>query len=139
MRHFNLDSRDYDFQEKFEAGLVLTGSDVKSLRTQTTPMLGSRVDVEDGYPKLLNIHIPRYKFASMATFDDSGERNLLLTNREILKLITYKKQKLMMVPISIFPKGRFFKLEFGVGRKLKAHDKRQKIRTEEMKQKGDRY
>lgn len=137
MRHFNLDSRDYDFQDKFVAGLILSGSDVKSLRTQTTPMLGSRVDVIDGYPKLFNIHIPKYKFSNV--LDDSGERSLLLSNKEILKLISYKKQKLMMVPISIFVKGRFFKLEFGVGRKLKKHDKRQKIRSEEMKRKGEKY
>jgi len=137
MRHFNLDSRDYKFEEKFTAGIVLSGGDVKSLRNQTTPMLGSRVDVVEGYPKLLNINIPRYKFSN--TFDDSGERDLLLSNKEILKLITYKKQKLMMVPISIFTQGRFFKLDFGVGHKLKKHDKREKIKKAEMKEKGEKY
>lgn len=131
MRHFNLDSRDYAFIEKFVAGLVLTGSDVKSLRTQTTPLQGSRVEVLGGFPKILNLNIPRYKFSQQV--DTTAERNLLLSNKEIKKILTYKKQKYMLVPISIFSQGRWFKLEFGVGRKLKKYDKRTKIKNQEFK------
>lgn len=137
MRHFNLDSRDYNFSEKFVAGLVLTGSDAKSLRTQTTPMQGSRVEILGGYPKILNLHIPKYKFSQQ--IDTTSERNLLLNDKEIKKLLTYKKQKYMLVPISIFTQGRWFKLEFGVGRKLKKYDKRAKLKDKEIKSKPAKY
>ncbi len=134
MRHINPDARDYKITEKLIAGLVLSGSDVKSLRTQTTPLAGSKVEIIAGYPKLLNIHIPKYKFSQIS--DDSGERNLLLKNSEIERLLSARKQKYMLIPLAIFPHGRWFKLEIGIGRKMTKYDKREKIKARDLREKG---
>lgn len=132
MKHFNPDSRDYRFIEKFEAGLVLIGADVKSLRTLNTPLKGSRVDIIGNRPYLVGASIPRYKF-SQTTQDTTNQRPLLLSKPQIKKLISYRHQKYMLVPIRIYCKRRWFKLEIGVGRKLRKYEKRQKIRQKEFK------
>lgn len=137
MRQFNPSSRDYHFIDKFIAGLKLSGSDVKSLRNQTLPWGSARVDVINGQPKLLNLLIPRYRFAQEV--DTTDERDLLLNTSEIAKLISYKRQKYMLIPIAIFLKGRWFKLEIGIGRKLKKHDKRAQIKTRELQKQGVNY
>lgn len=58
MRHFNKESLDYQFIDKIEAGLVLTGSDVKSLRTLTPQFGSSKVEIKNGIPILMNLNIP---------------------------------------------------------------------------------
>ena len=131
MKHFNPDSRDYTFIEKFEAGLVLTGGDVKSLRTLTTPLKGSHVDIIDNKPYLVSANIPHYKF-SQTTHDTTGQRSLLLNKSEIKKLLSFRHQKYMLVPIKIYSKGSWFKLEIGVGRKLKKYEKRQIIKKRDF-------
>jgi SsrA-binding protein len=131
MRHFNPDSRDYNFIKKFEAGLVLTGADVKSLRTLTTPLKGSRVDIIGNRPYLVSANIPHYKFSQTAQ-DTTGQRSLLLNKSEIKKLISFRHQKYMLVPIKIYSKGNWFKLKIGVGRKFKKYEKRQKLKQRDF-------
>ncbi|HNZ84645.1 MAG TPA: SsrA-binding protein, partial [Candidatus Woesebacteria bacterium] len=63
MRYFNKDSRDFNFIHKFEAGLVLTGADAKSLRVQPPQFLGSKIEVINGQPVIFNLKIPRYKYS----------------------------------------------------------------------------
>lgn len=138
MRQFNPNSRDYQYSDKIIAGIKLSGSDVKSLRYQTLPWGSARVDVINGVPKLLNFTIPRYKFATNL-LDTTDERDLLLNTSEIAKLISYKRQKYMLVPVAIFLQGRWFKLEIGIGRKLKKHDKRAQIKAREIQKQGKDY
>lgn len=133
MKYFNLDSRDYHFRDTFVAGLVLTGSDTKSLRTQTPQFVNSKIDIINGIPYILNLHIPIYRFSQKQIIDVTADRKLLLKQGEIAKLISYRHQKYAMVPISIFTKGSFFKLEIGVGHKIKKYEKREKLRAEEFK------
>ena len=63
MRFFNRDSLDYEFKDKFEAGLVLTGSDAKSLRTQGVQFNGSKIEIINGIPTVFNLTIEPYKFS----------------------------------------------------------------------------
>ena len=63
MGYFNKESRDFHFIDKFEAGLVLTGADAKSLRLQSPQFLGSKVEVINGQPILFNLKIPPYKYS----------------------------------------------------------------------------
>ncbi len=133
MRHFNRDSRDYNFVDKLEAGLVLTGSDAKSLRTQPAQFQNSSVTVQNGIPSLINLQIPLYKYSQGQTIDTTRTRSILLSQKQIAKLISYRNQKYMLIPISIYPKGKWFKVEIGIGRKLRKYDKRQKIRQRELK------
>lgn len=133
MRFFNRDSLDYDFQKKFEAGLVLTGSDVKSLRTQGVKFNGSKVEIINGIPTVFNLSIEPYKFSRQELVDKTTERRLLLSSKEIATLLSLRHQKYMIIPISIFLKHNWFKMEIGVGRKLRKFEKREKIKKKDQK------
>ena len=132
MRYFNKDSRDYQFIQKFEAGLALNGADAKSLRIQTPQFIGSKIEVINGRPILFNLKIPVYKYSQNIDTDTTFERNLLLSEKEIAKLISFRHQKYMIIPIAIYLKGKWFKVEIGVGRKLRKYEKRQKIKDREI-------
>lgn len=131
MRYFNKDSRDYSFLDKFEAGLVLSGADAKSLRVAGVQFNGSKVEIINGVPTVFNLTITPYKFAQNKETDKSSERKLLLTKKEIAKLQSLRHQKYMLIPVSIFTKGRWFKMEVGVGRKMKKYEKREKLKARE--------
>jgi SsrA-binding protein len=133
VKHLNKESRDYDFIVKFEAGIALTGSDAKSLRNQTPQFMNSKVEIKNGVPFLYNLKIPLYKYSQNQDIDTTQERNLLLSEKEIVKLISFRNQKYMIIPISIFLKGKWFKVEIGVGRKMRKYEKREKIKSKEMK------
>jgi len=134
MRYFNKDSLDFQFIEKFDAGLRLSGADAKSLRVQTPQFAGSKIEVINGQPILFNLKISKYKYAQDSITDTTAERNLLLTEKEIAKLISLRHQKYMIIPIAIHLKGKWFKVEIGVGRKMRKYEKRAKIKDKEMKQ-----
>jgi SsrA-binding protein len=134
MRYFNRDSLDFEFKEKFEAGLVLTGSDAKSLRTQGVQFNGSKIEVINGVPTLFNLTIEPYKFSQNQQIDKTGERKLLLSSKEIAKLQSLRQQKYMIIPVAIFLKGKWFKVEIGVGRKMRKYEKREKIKAKEIKE-----
>ena len=133
VRHFNKESRDFQFIEKIEAGLALTGSDAKSLRTNTPQFGNSKVEIKNGQPVLTNLTIPLYKFSQNQEIDTTHERNLLLSKKQIAKLISFRNQKYMIIPISIYTQGKWFKVEIGVGRKMKKYEKRQSIKDRDMK------
>ena len=133
MRLFNRDSLDYKFDHKFEAGLALTGSDAKSLRTQGVQFNGAKVEIVNGIPTLFNLTIEPYKFSQNQLIDKTAERKLLLSAKEIAKLQSLRHQKYMIIPISIYLKGHWFKVEIGVGRKMRKYEKREKIKNEELK------
>jgi SsrA-binding protein len=129
MRHFNKESLDYQFVDKVEAGLSLTGSDVKSLRTQTPQFANSKVEVINGIPTVFNLHIPIYKYSQNQTIDTTRERQLLLSGKQIAKLQSYRNQKYMLIPIAIYVKGKWLKMEIGIGRKMRQYEKREKIKA----------
>jgi SsrA-binding protein len=133
MRYFNKDSRDYQFVHKFEAGLALSGAEAKSLRTQTPQFIGSKIEVIDGLPILFNLKIPKYKYSQEEENNNQVlETKLLLSEKEIAKLISFRHQKYMIIPIAIYLKGKWFKMEIGIGRKMRKYEKRQKIKDKEI-------
>ncbi|MCL4384139.1 SsrA-binding protein [Patescibacteria group bacterium] len=132
MRHFNKESLDYQFIDKFEAGIALTGSDVKSLRLQPPHFASAKVDFLGGRPYLVNLDIPAYQYSQNQTQDTTHSRALLLTEKEIAKLISWRHQKYMIIPIAIFFKDKWAKVELGVGRKMKKYEKRAKIKQREF-------
>ncbi|MEK7528120.1 MAG: SsrA-binding protein [Patescibacteria group bacterium] len=133
MRYFNKDSLDYEFTDKFEAGLVLSGADAKALRVNGVQFKGAKVEVINGIPSVFNLTITPYKYAQNSEVDKSCERKLLLSTKEIAKLQSLRHQKYMLIPIAIYLKGRWFKMEVGVGRKMRKYEKREKIKKAEMK------
>jgi SsrA-binding protein len=133
VRYFNKDSLDYEFSDKFETGLVLSGADAKALRVNGVQFKGAKVEVINGVPSVFNLTITPYKYAQNIEVDKSNERKLLLSVKEIAKLQSLRHQKYMLIPMAIYLKGRWFKMEVGVGRKMRKFEKREKIKKKEMK------
>lgn len=124
---------DYQILENFEAGLVLTGQEVKSVRAKTVSLKGSYVTFKKNELYLINAHISPYKHAgNLKKYEPTRSRKILLKNQEIKSLIGKLKQKgLTLVPISLYSRNRRIKLEFGIGRGKKKYDKRQDIKKRE--------
>ena len=126
--------RDYIFEEKYEAGLVLLGSEVKSLRNGNASIKESFGIVRDGEVFLLNSYIAPYEAANILNHDTKRERKLLLNRREINKLIGKTHLRgYTLIPTKIyFDKGKA-KLEIALARGKKKHDKREDIKKIEAK------
>jgi SsrA-binding protein len=131
---------DYEILEHFEAGLVLTGMEVKSVKTGHISLKGSFVTRKDNELYLTNASIPLYKFAGeVKNYDPTRPRKILLKKSEIKSLIgKMAVQGLTLVPISVYTKKRLLKLEFGVGKGKKKFDKRNDITKKEVKRKIER-
>ena len=122
---------DYEILEKFEAGLVLTGAEVKSLRSNNAKLVGGFVVFHGDVPELINVHIPRYKFSNIP-IDPDRSRQILLKKQEINYLRGKLDEKgLTIVPLSVYNKGRRIKLEIGLVRGKKHFDKRASIKKRE--------
>jgi SsrA-binding protein len=124
---------DYEILETYEAGLVLAGHEVKSIKTGHISLKGSYVTIKDNEAYLINAHIPPYQPKNAPVdYDPSRSRKLLLHKKEIKALIGQTKQKgLTLVPLRVYTKHRKIKLEFGLGRGKRKFDKRETIKKRE--------
>lgn len=131
---------DYALTDKYEAGLVLTGAEVKSIKTGHLSLKGSFVTFKGTELYLTNADIPFYKFAGVpVNYDSRHSRKLLLKKSEIKTLLGKVKVKgLTLVPIRVYTKKRLIKLEFGVGRGKKEYDKREDIKKRDSDKKMKR-
>lgn len=131
---------DYNILKTYEAGLVLLGYEVKSIKTGHISLKGSYVTVKQGkqgsLPELylLNAHIPLYKCAStIKDYDPYRSRKLLIKKNEIKYLVGKKsEQGLTFVPLKIYTKRDLIKLEFGIGKGKKKHDKREDLKKKDV-------
>ena len=130
---------DYEIGDKFEAGLVLVGSEVKSLRNGKANLKDSFARFEKGEIWLYNTHISPYDPASQFGHDPVRPRKLLLNKSEIAKLdIKIKERGLTLIPLRLyFKKGRA-KVEIALAKGKKRHDKRSAMRDREVKREVDR-
>jgi len=126
---------DYEILEKFEAGLVLLGHEVKSIRSGGVSLKGGYITFHKNDALLTNVHIPRYKYAgNLEGYDPEQSRKLLLTKKEINYLKGKSQEKgLTIVPLALYNKGRHIKLELGIARGRKKYDKRRVIKEREQK------
>jgi len=131
---------DYELRDKFEAGLVLTGAEVKSVKTGHISLRGSFVTMHDSELYLTNANISPYPFAKNShPYDPNKSRKLLVRKSEIRSLIGKLQVKgLTLVPLRVYTKKRLIKLEFALARGKKAYDKRKDIAKKESKRKIDR-
>jgi len=131
---------DYEILETLEAGLVLKGYEVKSIKSSKISLKGSYVTIKDNEAYLINAHISPYQPPNTPkNYDPMRSRKLLLHKNQIKSLIGKLKQKgLTLVPIKIYTKRGIIKLEFGVGRGKREVDKREKIKQRETKRKIER-
>ncbi len=121
---------DYEIQEKFQAGLVLTGQEVKSVKNGHLSLKGAFVTFHNGDAYLTNAHISKYKQAgNLKDYDPTHSRRLLLRKKEIRYLQGKSAEKgLTIVPLSVYTKSRFVKMEIAVARGKKDYDKRETLK-----------
>ncbi|MCX6766668.1 MAG: SsrA-binding protein SmpB [Candidatus Moranbacteria bacterium] len=126
-------SFDYDISERFEAGIVLRGFEVKSVKTGHISLKGSFVTVRGDELFLTNANIPLYKHAgAIPNYEPTRPRKLMLHRAEIARLIGKSRvEGLTLVPIRVYTKRDLLKLEFGIGKGRKKFDKRDVIRKRE--------
>lgn len=116
---------DYFIDEVFEAGLVLMGTEVKSLRAGRATLTDGYASIKDGELWLSGVHIPEYNEGSWTNHEPRRERKLLMHKREMIKLIgKLKESGLTLIPLSLYFKDGKAKVEMGLARGKKAHDKR---------------
>lgn len=133
---------DYEIQDTYEAGLVLRGYEVKSIKTGHISLKGSFVTLKRKSGRLpevylTNAHIPKYEKAStIESYDPERPRKLLLKKSQIKHLVGKKQEQgLTLVPLKIYTKRSLIKLEFGIGRGKKKFDKRDSIKKREVDRK----
>lgn len=131
---------DYDIEETFEAGIVLTGSEIKSVRAGKVNLRGSYARVFRDEVILYESHIASYEQSGkFFNHEPTRPRKLLLHRREISRLDGLVRQKgLTLVPLKIYFKGRMAKLELGVARGKKSYDKREDIAKRDAQRDIDR-
>jgi SsrA-binding protein len=123
---------EYHVEEKIEAGLALTGTEVKSLREGKASLQDGYVAVEGGEAWMWNVHVPPYTAGSYNNVDAKRKRKLLLHKREILRLASkIQRSGATCVPLSMYFKGPRVKVEIALVTGKKLHDKRETIRRRE--------
>ena len=119
---------DYFILDTYEAGIVLTGTEIKSIKNGKVNLKDSYANIKNGEVFIYGMHISPYEFGNIYNKDPLRTRKLLLNRREINKLTGMIKQKgLTLVPISLYFNGHFVKVELGIGKGKKLYDKRQDI------------
>jgi SsrA-binding protein len=128
---------DYKILETFEAGIVLTGQEVKSIKTGHVSLAGAYVTIKNSEAWLLGAHVSPYKMAGpLPGYDPTRSRKLLLRKQELRTLIGKIKQKdLTLIPLKTYTKRGKIKLEFGLARGKKKYEKREIIKKREVDKK----
>ena len=133
-------SFNYFFEDLLEAGIVLKGSEIKSIREGKVNIADSYAVEKDGELILINSHIPSYKQASYSNHNPTDERKLLLNKREINKLIgKMQRDGLTIVPTKMYFKKGKAKIELAVAKGKKLHDKRASKKDREWNRDKSRY
>ena len=118
----------YTIEDTIEAGIVLTGTEIKSIRNGKVNMKDTYANIKNGEVFIYGMHISPYEHGNIYNKDPLRTRKLLLTRREINKLYGLIKQKgYSLIPISLYFSGNFLKIELGVGKGKKLYDKREEI------------
>lgn len=118
----------YTIENTLEAGIVLSGTEIKSIRGRKVNLKDCYAIVKDGEVYVLGMHISPYEQGNIFNKDPLRNRKLLLKKREINRLIGLTKQKgYSLVPISLYFKGSLVKMELGIGKGKKLYDKRQEL------------
>lgn len=129
----------YTINDKLEAGIVLTGTEIKSIRAGKVNLKDSYVSIKNNEAFIYGMHISPYEHGNIFNKDPLRTRKLLLNKREINKLLGLTTQKGMaLVPIKLYFKNSFVKLELGIGKGKKLYDKREDIAKKDAQRKIQR-
>ncbi len=123
---------DYEILEKFEAGIVLSGHEAKSIKTGHVNLAGAHAIVRGGELFLVGMDVPSFQPKNApANYDSMRTKKLLLNKKEISYLIGKTKSGLTLVPVRLYNKGARVKIELGLARGKKQYDKRETIKKRE--------
>lgn len=126
----------YAIEDKLEAGIVLSGTEIKSIRNGKANLKDTYAHIKNGEVFVVGMHISPYEQGNIFNKDPLRDRKLLLNKCEINKLVGLVNQKgYNLVPISLYFKGNIVKLELGVGKGKKLYDKRQDIAKKDAERK----
>lgn len=131
---------EYKIQDTYEAGLVLTGTEVKSLRGQGCSLVDGFVRIKGGEAWLVNVHIPPYEQGTFfSQHEPRRDRKLLLHARELQRLFGKLQEKgLTLLPLRMYFRKNHVKVELGLGQGKKLHDKREAIKEREVRREIER-
>lgn len=119
---------DYILFEKYNAGMVLTGTEIKSIRKNAVNLKDSFVKIEEGEAWLYSCHITPYEQGNRFNHDPDRKRKLLLNKKEILKMLgKVKKESYAIIPLSLYLENGWAKIEIALAKGKKLHDKREDI------------
>lgn len=122
----------YNIIDTIETGIVLTGTEIKSIRSGKVNLKDSYASIQNGEVYIHSMHISPYEHGNIFNKDPLRDRKLLLNKSEIRKLIGLIKQKgYTLVPISLYFKGSFVKVELGIGTGKKLYDKREDLKKKD--------
>ncbi len=131
---------EFFIDQKYEAGMVLLGTEVKSLRDGRASFNDSYCLIHQGEIWLKSLHIAEYSHGTVNNHDPLRDRKLLLEKREIRKIEAKLKEKgYTLVPLKIFFKERLAKIEIGLAKGKKLHDKRESIRQKDVEREMKRF
>jgi SsrA-binding protein len=132
--------RDYTIEESFEAGIVLTGSEVKSLRAGRANIQEAYATERDGEIFLVNAHIPEYKQAGPANHEPRRPRKLLLRKRQIGKMVgAIQREGMTLVPLKLYFNMRgIAKLEIGIAKGKRQYEKREAVKKRDWERQKQR-
>lgn len=131
---------DYFIEERIEAGIILTGTEIKSVRNSRVNLKDSYARIENGEVWLYQMHISPYEQGNRFNHDPLRKRKLLLHHSEIVKLIgKIQLQGLTLIPLKIYLKHGLAKIELAVGRGKKNYDKRQDMAEKDAKREIERH
>ena len=115
----------YEILERFETGIVLTGSEVKAIRDSRCNLGDAFVKIISNELWLVNVDIPKYKYDGSSDYDPARSRKLLVKNKELTYFESKMKQgNLTLIPLSVYSKGRNIKVEVGLARGKKRYEKK---------------
>lgn len=124
---------DYEIIDTYEAGIALTGTEIKSIRLGKAQLRDSYAVIRNGEVYLLNMHISHYEQGNIFNHDETRTRKLLLHKKEILKLRDrVEVEGLTLIPIKLYFKGNKAKILIGVARGKKSFDKRESIKKRDI-------
>lgn len=124
---------EYFIEEKYECGIVLTGTEIKSIRLGKININDSYVRVKNVEAYVINMNIAKFQQGNIHNHDETRERKLLLHKREILKLMGYvEREGYTLIPLKVYLKDGLCKVEIGVCKGKKLHDKRDSLKEKDM-------
>ena len=124
---------DYEIIESYEAGIMLTGAEVKSVRSGGVNFAGARVLLDESGARIIGLNILKYKYDSSDEYDAARPKKILLHKKEIMEILTKSRSAgLTLVPIKLYNKGSLVKVQIALVRGKKMYEKRAAIKKRDI-------